>query len=127
MDICIDTNVFSHKNFLRWLAEKEIEAYLPSIAYMECSYHEMKTRDGSLANFISMIRGLGITIVPFDDELALIAAKNATANHDLKENARDYAIGAFAYRRKIPVITNNKKPFKYLKEVYTPDEFMKKF
>ncbi len=45
----------------------------------------------------------------------------------MKANARDYAIGAFAYKRKIPMITNNKKHFKYLKEVYTPDEFMKKF
>jgi predicted nucleic acid-binding protein len=127
MDICIDSNVFSHKVFLQWIAEKEISVFLPSMAYMESSYHEMKTHGGSLANFISMLAGLGITIVPFDSELALIAAKNATINHDLKENARDHAIGAFAYKRKMPMITNNKKHFTFLKEVYTPDEFMQKF
>jgi tRNA(fMet)-specific endonuclease VapC len=126
MDICIDTNVFSHTVFLQWIADNKANVYLPSIAYMECAYHQTKTHDGSLASFISMLAGLRVTIVPFDGELALIAAKNASVRHDLKDNATDHAIGAYAYKRKIPMITNNKKHFTGLKEVYTPDEFMKK-
>ena len=93
---------------------------------MECAYHQTKTHDGSLASFIYMLAGLRVTIVPLDNELALIAAKNASIKHDLKDNATDHAIGAYAYRRKIPMITNNKKHFTSLKEVYSPDEFMQK-
>jgi|AGTN01.3.fsa_nt_gi Predicted nucleic acid-binding protein, contains PIN domain len=127
MDVCIDTNVFSNLDFLQWVADNKINVYLPSIAYMESAYHQSKTYGGSLASFISMLAGLRVTIVPFDSELALIAAKNASVKRDLKENAMDHAIGAYAYRRKIPMITNNKKHFTSLKEVYTPDEFMKKY
>jgi tRNA(fMet)-specific endonuclease VapC len=127
MDVCIDTNVFSNIDFLQWVADNRINVYLPSIAYMECAYHQSKTHGGSLAGFISMLAGLKVTIVPFDSELALIAAKNASIKHDLKENATDHAIGAYAYKRKIPMITNNKKHFKSLAEVYTPDEFMRKY
>lgn len=94
---------------------------------METAYHENKTYGGSLVGFISMLAGLKVTIVPFDRELALIAAKNASIKHDMKENGRDHAIAAYAYKRKIPMITNNKKHFTSLKEVYTPDEFMKKY
>jgi len=126
MDICIDTNVFAHTDFLQWVADKKINVHLPAIAYMESAYHQTKTHDGSLASFIYMLAGLKVTIVPFDRELALIAAKNASVRHDLNENATDHAIGAYAYKRKIPMITNNKKHFSSLKEVYAPDEFMKK-
>jgi len=126
MDVCIDTNVFAHRDFLQWIVDNKINVFLPSIAYMECAYHQTKTYGGSLASFISMLAGLRVTIVPFDGELALIAAKNASVKHDLKENATDHAIGAYAYKRKIPMITNNKRHFLSLNEVYTPDEFMKK-
>jgi predicted nucleic acid-binding protein len=127
MDVCIDSNVFSHIDFLQWVAEKKINVFLPSMAYMESAYHETKRHGGSLANFIYMLAGLKVTIVPFDSELALIAARNATIKHDLKVNSRDHAIGAYAYKRKMPMITNNKKHFTSLKDVYTPDEFMKKY
>jgi predicted nucleic acid-binding protein len=126
MDVCIDSNVFSHTDFLEWVADKKINVFLPAMAYMESAYHEKKTYGGSLAGFISMLAGLRVTIVPFDSELALIAAKNASIKHDMKENGRDHAIGAYAYKRKIPMITNNKKHFTSLNEVYTPDEFMQK-
>ena len=127
MDICIDSNIFAHTDFLQWIADNQINVFLPSIAFMETAYHQTKTYGGSLAGFISMLGGLKITIVPFDRELALIAAKNAAMKHDLKANATDHAIGALAYRRKIPMITCNKKHFTALEEVYTPDEFMKKY
>ena len=94
---------------------------------MESAYHENKNYGSSLAGFIYMLAGLRVTIVPFDRELALIAAKNAAIKRDMKDNGRDHAIAAYAYKRKIPMITNNKKHFTSLKEVYTPDEFMQKF
>lgn len=127
MDICIDSNVFSRGDFLLWVGDKDINVFMSSIAYMETSYHEMKRFGGSVSDFNSMLDGLGIIIVPFDSELALIAAENALIKHDLRENARDYAIGSYAYKNKIPMITNNKKHFAWLKEVYTPDEFMARF
>lgn len=125
MEICLDTNVFSSKpEFFIWMDERGVKGYLPSIAYMELSYHEMKKFNGSIARFNSMLGGLGIIVVPFDMDLAHLAAANALSRNDLARHAMDYAIGAFAYKRKMPLVTNNKKDFTWLKEVYTPAEAM---
>jgi hypothetical protein len=127
MDICLDSNVFSsNPDFLLWMDENNIRGYLPSVAFMELSYYEMKRVNGSVINFISMLAGHNIEIVPIDRNLALIAAKNALQYHDLSNNAMDYTIGAYAYKRKIPLVTNNKKHFRWLNEVYAPAELMQK-
>lgn len=73
-----------------------------------------------------MLAGLKVTIVSFDRELALVAVHTASIKHDMRQNGRDHTIGAYAYRRKIPMITNNKKHFTFIEEVYTPDEYMEK-
>jgi hypothetical protein len=54
------------------------------------------------------------------------AAIKALQRHDLNENAMDYTIGAYAEAHSFPLITYNKKHFVWLKEVYTPEELMKK-
>jgi hypothetical protein len=127
MDICLDSNVFSsNPDFLLWMDENGIHGHLPSVAFMELSYYEMKRTGGSVVNFISMLGGHNIEVVPIDRDLALIAAKNAIQYKDLSNNAMDYTIGSYAYKRKIPLLTNNKKHFKWLNEVYTPAEFMQK-
>ncbi len=77
MDVCIDSNVFSHIDFLQWVADNKVNVFLPSMAYMESAYMRRKEQGGSLANFIYMLAGLKVTIVPFDSGLALIAARNA--------------------------------------------------
>lgn len=43
MDVCLDSNVFSsNPDFLLWMDENGITGYLPSMAFMELSYYEMK-------------------------------------------------------------------------------------
>ncbi len=128
MDICLDTNVFSNNpNFLEWMRKKEVKGYLSSLAFMELSYYEMKRVGGSMVRFLAILNGLDIEVVPFDKGQALIAAKNALLGHDFSDNAVDYGVGAYAYKRKIPLVTNNKKHFQWVGEVYTPAEFMKKY
>ncbi len=128
MDLCLDSNVFSSDpDFLKWMGKRDIKGYLSSLAFMELSYYEMKRVGGSMIRFINTLNGLGIEIIPFDKTLSLIAAKNALQGHDFSDNAVDYAIGAYAYKRKIPLVTNNKKHFKWLEEVYTPAELMQKY
>lgn len=127
MDICLDSNVFSSDpDFFEWISNKDIKCYLSSLAFMELSYYEMRRVGGSMINFMSTINGLNIEIVPFDKALSMVAAKNALLGHDFSNNAIDYAIGAYAYKRKIPMVTNNKKHFKWLNEVYSPAEMMEK-
>lgn len=127
MDICLDTNVFSsNPEFLIWMGKREVKGYISSLAFMELSYYEMKRTGGSVTSFLNTLNGLDIEIVPFDKGLALISAKNALLRHDFSDNAVDYAIGAYAYKRKIPLVTNNKKYSKWLDEVYTPAEIMQK-
>ncbi len=128
MDVCLDSNVFSSSpDFLEWMRKKDAKGYLSSLAFMELSYNEMKRVGGSMVRFLGVLNGLDIEIVTFDKGQALIAAKNALQGHDFSDNAVDYAIGAYAYKRKIPLVTNNKKHFKWLDEVYTPAEVMQKY
>jgi tRNA(fMet)-specific endonuclease VapC len=128
MDLCLDSNVFSSDpDFLKWMGKRDIKGYLSSLAFMELSYYEMKRVGGSMIRFMNTLNGLGIEIIPFDKTQSLIAAKNALQGHDFSDNAVDYAIGAYAYKRKIPLVTNNKKHFKWLEEVYTPAELMQKY
>lgn len=127
MDICLDSNVFSSDpNFLEWMIKKDVKGYLSALAFMELSYYEMKRAGGSMVRFLGILNGLDIEIVSFDKGQALIAAKNALHGHDFSDNAVDYGIGAYAYKRKMPLVTNNKKHFQWVGEVYTPTEFMKK-
>jgi tRNA(fMet)-specific endonuclease VapC len=68
-----------------------------------------------------------IEAISLDKGQALIAAKNALQGHDFSDNAVDYATGAYAYKRKIPILTNNKRHFKWLSEVYMPAGIMEKY
>lgn len=88
--------------------EKDVKGYLSSLAFMELSYNEMKRVGGSMTRFLGILNGLDIEVISFDKGQALIAAKNALQGHDFSDNAVDYAIGAYAYKRKIPMVTNNK-------------------
>lgn len=129
MDICLDTNVFrdtDRKRFFLWIREKGIKAYIPAVAYMELSYHEIK-KFGSTAKMDAFFSAEGITPVPFTPGQAVIASTNARKRNDFRENARNYAIGAFAYENGYIMVTNNKKRFDWIKEVYTPAEIMKKY
>lgn len=94
---------------------------------MVLSYYVMRRVGGSVINLLNMLNGLDIEIVPFDMDLALIAAKNALIKHDLSNHAVDYAIGAYAHKCKIPFIANNKKHCQWLGEVYIPAEVMQKY
>jgi hypothetical protein len=127
MGICLDTNVFStaDRSFFDWVFENHIYAYLPSIAYMELVYHRLKKSEG-IQKLNNMLDGYGIEVVPFDMGLAMAAALKALPRHDLSENAMDYAIGAYAEAHHFPMITYNKRHFTWLKEVYTPEEYMEK-
>jgi tRNA(fMet)-specific endonuclease VapC len=127
MGICLDTNVFSmvERSFFDWLFDNQIYAYLPSIAYMELAYHRLK-RGETIAKFNNFLNGYSIDVVPFDIDLAQIAAIKALPRHDLSENAMDYAIGVYAEAHNFPLITYNKRHFSWLKEVYTPEELMEK-
>ena len=126
MGICLDSNAMSAgKTFLNWVYENSIYAFLPSVAYMELAYHHLK-KHGSTTILDGVIDGYGIQVVPFDADLAHLAAADALVKHDFSANATDYAIGAYARAHEHPLITYNKKHFTWLKEVYTPEELMKK-
>jgi tRNA(fMet)-specific endonuclease VapC len=126
MAICLDTNIFSSDvKFFDWIESNIIYAFVPSTAYMELAYH-YKKKHGSKKLLDYLLDSYGMEVVPFDMGLADIASSQALLKHDLSVNARDYAIGAYAYAHDLPMITYNKKHFTWLKEVYTPEELMKK-
>ncbi len=129
MEICLDTNVFrdhERKRFFQWVRDKGIKVYIPAVSYLELSYHEV-VKFGSTAKFDAWLNAEGIVVVPFTQDQARIASIGARSRGDFKTNARDYAIGAFAVESKLIMVTNNKKHFNWIKEVYTPAEVMKKY
>jgi tRNA(fMet)-specific endonuclease VapC len=126
MGICLDSSVLSAGDeFFSWLFDNSIYPFLPAIAYMELSYHHLK-KHGHTRVLDGFIRGYCIELVPFDTDLATVAARNALSKHDMSANAMDYAIGAYAAAHNMPLVTYNKKHFTWLKEVYTPEELMEK-
>ena len=126
MGICFDSNALSaEKSFFNWACEHSIYMFLPAIGYMELSYHHSK-KYGHTRILDDFLDGYGIEVVPFDRDLARIAARNALSKHDFSANAMDYAIGAYAEAHNFPLITYNKKHFTWLKEVYTPEELLGK-
>ena len=129
MEVCLDTNVFRdehNKRFFQWLRHKKIKAYVPAVSYQELSYHEIR-KFGSTAKLDSWLNAEDITVAPFTQDQARIASIGARQRGDFKENARDYAIGAFAVESKMMMITNNKKHFNWIMDVYTPAEIMEKY
>jgi predicted nucleic acid-binding protein len=126
MGICLDSNAISAgSEFFDWTFGNVIYPVLPAIAYMELAYHHLK-KHGHTRVLDGIIASYSIEIVPFDVDLALVAATGALSRHDMSANAMDYAIGAYADSHNMPLITYNKKHFTWLKEVYTPEELMKK-
>jgi len=122
--ILIDTNVFNNKRFCNWLLNSEKQKYLPSIAYMEFLYHQIKK--GNTESMVNtFLKEMNVKIVPFGKNEAKKAVANALGNWDFSENARDYAIGGTALSLNAKLITNNKKHFKWMKNVITPEEFLK--
>ena len=69
---------------------------------------------------------MNVSVIPFRKEDALVVALGAIGRWDFKDNARDYSIGATAEKLNGLLITNNTKDFKWLKNVITPDELLKK-
>ncbi|OPY29607.1 MAG: hypothetical protein A4E28_00779 [Methanocella sp. PtaU1.Bin125] len=126
MGICLDSNAISAgSEFFDWTFDNIIYSVLPAIAYMELAYHHMK-KHGHTGVLDGIIASYSIEIAPFDADLALVAATAALSRHDMSANSMDYAIGAYAAARNMPLITYNKKHFIWLEEVYTPEELMKK-
>lgn len=92
---------------------------------MKQCFHILKKHE-NLSLLSTTLKELGIKIVPFDKELAEVLALLAENRWGFKENARDYAISSIPSFKKISFITNNKKHYVWLSEVYTPKEFMKR-
>lgn len=126
MGICLDSNALAAgSEFFDWTFENVLYPVMPAIAYMELFYHHMK-KYGHTRVLDGIISGYSIEIVPFDVDLARVAASGALSRYDMSANAMDYAIGAYAAAHNMPLITYNKKHFTWLKEVYTPEELMEK-
>ncbi len=129
MEICLDTNVFRDQNkwrFFQWMRSKGIKAYVPAVSYQELSYHEVR-KFGSTAKFDAWLNAEGIVVVSFTQDQARIASICVGSRGDFRENARDYAIGAYAVENNLIMVTNNKKHFAWIREVYTPAEIMEKY
>lgn len=122
--MALDTNVFNNPDFLKWILKRRVKACISAVGYMELAYHMLRKKY-SMERLESMVDEIGIDIIPFDRQMAFLSAQKAILQKNFFENARDYAIGAVAMKEKIPFITNNKKHFKWLGDVWTPKEFMK--
>lgn len=126
MKVVLDTNVFGNLAFCNWLRKHaEIEKMIPCIAYMELVYHHLKR--GRTEEYTDAFMGVhGITVVPFNAEIARVSARSAVGRWDFKEKARDYTIGATAIALGAKLATYNKRDFGWMPgdKVISPEELM---
>lgn len=128
MKVLIDTNVLSELEFLRWLrAVEDVEKYMSTVTLMEFAYHLLKKGkgEGRLKAFIDLY---SISSAPFDEESAVIAARNASKKWDFGERARDYAIGSTAVSLDAILVTKNLRDFDWMPsdKVMDPKRFKEK-
>jgi len=127
--VVLDTNVFNDRKFLEWLIDSPFQPVASSVVYMEVLYRYAR-RKGLLeakSKVKSVFESVSLEIMDFDEESAEIVVQSALGRWNFSENARDYMIGSLAVKLNAPLVTNNKKHFDWLSEVYTPTEFMDKF
>ena len=125
----LDTNVLNDKGFLEWLMDSPFQPVTSSVVYMEALYRYAR-RKGLLeakSKVKAVFKSISMEIMDFDEESAEIVVQSALGRWDFSKNARDYMIGSLALKLNAPLVTNNKKHFDWLPEVYTPNEFREKF
>jgi tRNA(fMet)-specific endonuclease VapC len=127
--IVLDTNVFNDRRFLEWLMDSPFQPVTSSVVYMEVLYRYARRRGlpEAKSKVRAVFESLSLKVMDFDEESAELVVQNALGRWDFSKNARDYMIGSLAVKLNAPLVTNNKKHFEWLPEVYTPDEFMEKF
>lgn len=92
---------------------------------MEYLQHHL--RKGNTESMVdAFLEQMNITVVPFGKKEAVEEAKSSAQNPDHSQNVRDYAIGATAISLGAKLVTNNIDDFKWMDDVITPDEILKK-
>ena len=129
MKVVLDTNVLHDRGFLEWLMDSPFQPVTSSVVYMEALYRYARRKGlpEAKSKVKAVFESISMEIIDFDEESAEIVVQSALGRWDFSKNARDYMIGSLALKLKAPLVTNNKKHFDWLPEVYTPTEFMKKF
>lgn len=124
--LILDTNVFSRKDFLRWLDTYHGEKKLPVVAYAEICVDRINNGE-DVQNLRKLLNKLNITIERLDSKIAEVGALWGQRGEDFSDNARDYLIGAHAHTPPLKLITDNTRDFWFLKErVLTPDECIRR-
>ena len=129
MKVVLDTNVFNDRRFLEWLMDSPFQPVTSSVVYMEVLYRYARRKGlpEAKSKVKAVFESISLEIMDFDEKSAEIVVQSALGRWDFSENARDYMIGSLAVKLNAPLVTNNKRHFEWLPEVYTPKEFMKKF
>lgn len=127
--VVLDSNVFHHKEFLKWLSKKtEIDADLPIIAYVEIYLRSV--RRNLVKELQTVLSGIRTSIIPLEKATGERAVDEAVKNPKLpfKHHARDFLVGATALQQDAILVTQNKKHFRWMEEsVRSPDEIMREW
>jgi len=125
MKIALDSNVFKSREFCKWLLLEKEEKYLPAIAYMEYLEHHLKK--GNTESMVdAFLEQMNITVVPFGKKEAVEEAKSTAKNSNSHKNPRNCAIAATAISLGAKLVTTNKKSYKWMNDVITPEELLNK-
>ncbi len=129
MKVVLDTNVLHDRGFLEWLMDSPFQPVTSSVVYMEALYRYARRKGlpEAKSKVKAVFESISMEIIDFDEESAEIVVQSVLGRWDFSKNARDYMIGSLALKLNAPLVTNNKKHFDWLSEVYTPTEFMEKF
>lgn len=130
--ILLDTNVFNHKPFLKWIAQnaeaKRVIPFINSIIYLELGF--LYWARGKWDVFERTITRLGIQYLSVTITDARYSIEAAYTYKDTPEGSamhfRDCLIGGTAISNNLMIVTRNTRHFTFLplKMISTPEDIM---
>lgn len=131
--ILLDTNTFNNKSMLKLIKihsqKGKVQAFVNPIIYLEIGFIYQVRKKFSL--FKNILKATMISCVPLNEISSEKASKLALTFKDDPRGPehffRDCLIGATAIENDLTLITNNKKDFPYLTDIYSPQEFIDDF
>lgn len=123
-DLVVDANAFSSKDLWHWLPTYRGRKILPVIAFVEVGVH--RAAQGRLERFSAYLAESRIEVEWMRSAEGDRAIAAALEFGDFGEHAHDYMIAGHVYGERV-LVTSNVKDFKFLANVVTPDEAMKRY
>ncbi|MHA1489554.1 MAG: hypothetical protein ACTSRI_07860 [Promethearchaeota archaeon] len=130
LNLALDSNIFRNNDFINYLTLNKLkfQVFMPTIVQLEVGYYYI-VRGISWNEYIEDIKKFNGIFLQWDNSIISKVVLNAFANKNqlpFKKHFRDFLIGTECEKINIPLITYNKKHFKWINKImiFTPEEYL---